>query len=271
MRTCIQETEGVDHIRQGDILHFRNDQDRPFACGRAVVITADCDLVQQKHYGQLLVCPILSAETYFENVWSVKRLELKLARTRDRLRKLFEQALGGESIDQQTLEFVASSTSRVKDSLLGIGGVSSEVEREAVELVECMQLLSDTSLPHIKRLIQSAGDSDAKQTKEKKALLADFRSILVADSSTDLVVLPNQFRDNSAIMIVALRCPFSVQFETIGSADNSPALTRICARFDTQITYLISQRFGILYTRIGMPTEFEIERKAAVELLEISL
>ena len=110
----------------------------------------------------------------------------------------------------------------------------------------------------------------------RKHLIQDFRDAVMKSLPQDAFLVPDLVRIPEAEgviqepFVVLLRFPFSL---LIGSLScTAPEYKRQemgglrIGRFAPVIKYAISQQFGMLYARIGLPSSYENNQKLSVEL-----
>lgn len=261
-------------LRQGDILSIgaQARQQQPFQCTEAVVLTADCDIANDKHYGQILLCPVVSSGLYFNEIWFPRRLELR----RDKLLRAVAESFGrlatAQGYSSPDLRIVRASLD-CDDSLnsaLDALGVSDPKERGRLQAIQraFVHCLDATLGPRERwAIVGQIGASEAGRHYEK--LISEFHSALDQDS-VDVVVFPNESRGSEPLRVALLRCPFSVQINDIASGnsrDQAAPFTHT-ESLPAVLKFLIAQKFGFLFSRIGMPAALESDRRAAIDLLK---
>lgn len=258
-------------LRQGDVLSMRGKESTPYDAVLSVVITADCDLAQAKHYGQVLLCPIISASAYYENIWCVKRLENFREKIFVRLRKEFnelaDRKILSSPLSDQALITICETEAALRTSLNELGlpsGKIDELAHIAISLEKC-----STTTGNLLSLIAGSAHSqkkDVSTTREK--LFLDFKADLAKDA-IDIVAMHDDLSGDDVIHVVLLRAPFSIpaKFISLSAGEKGEAECFRQGRFAPEIKFLIAQKFGTLFSRVGLKNEIEIDRNAAIELL----
>lgn len=267
----IQIGEAPHGLRQGDVLEFRAEPRGPYNCGVAVVLTADCDLVQEKHYGQILLCPVLPALEYFRKVWLPRRLEKVRARLLVKAGETYRTLLGAtdaRGISNEVLELVLASEVAL-DASLNSAGVPGGEKREALrrDVKALVGMRNPSACDLASYAAAEALRSSRSPEKVTAELIASFKEEIARDA-IDVVVLPDHIYPDSLANVVMLRCPFSVPIESIHLDSARQSHLRRIGVFDGRIKFLIAQKFGFLFSRIGMPGIVEAERSECVSLLE---
>lgn len=254
-------------LRQGDILELGG-ATNPYGCTAGVILTADCDLVQQKHYGHLLVCPLLTAQEYLLRIWLPKRVTKLAERVRkDVRRKLAECDPGLEEISEEYLELLMFEEKSVRAAFEGVDVDANKLE-DLIRLGNLLRAISGQNLD-VTELCSAQSEADSRPLdKVRAATMSDFRSHLTQDSQ-EIVVLPDALTASSLAHVILLRSPFSVAVADIGESLGNGVSAKRVATFHPQIKFLIAQKFGFLFSRIGMPAEVERERADCVSILEI--
>jgi hypothetical protein len=259
-------------LRQGDVLSVIGKEPAPYGAQLCVVITADCDLAQGKHYGQVLLCPIISAASYYEAIWCAKRLENFREKVLGRLRKEFDglsdRKILMSPLSERAFEMVSSSEVALRQALTELQlspGKVEELARQVASLEKCGEASSN-----LLALVTGGAHSQKKDVPSiREKIFSEFKMDLAKDS-IDIVVVHDDLSGNDVVHVVLLRAPFSVPTQRISFDSIGAEGVRCCrvGRFAPEIKFLISQKFGTLFSRVGMKNEIEHDRDAAIELLE---
>lgn len=273
----MQDCEYVDAalpIRQGDVLK-RVRGDNPTAL--FIVVTADCDIANEKFGDAGLVCvqlTLLADHVLGEHArTSVQR----------QLRKRFVKV--AEWINQRWLqkspENVALSYERVQAWVL-----RSEPEEIGAELGESVDeksflKLECTALRTATRLIENPVDRysgiDAmcalrtKTSTRSEQLKTLFGSLNPKDLPLDMFYVSGVPGEPDVGFIAKLRAlsfiPFDRSFTSLDAAkDVENSFVRV-GRLTPTFRHALAQQFGMLFSRIGMPKEYEVDRDAAFVLI----
>lgn len=260
-------------IRQGDVLIRRDPESRTIHEIR-LVITADCDISKQKFGPDLACLRVELFDQYIRNVWGERKLEKLLA---DETKKLHEQVAKWHKALLAT------------ESTLSLDRVVTWVRREEPE-----QICEELKIPLAQRkgLISNMKlFREALAAKEKLSLscpltqYASFLSVLRAKETEicwqeallqarneklpdDIFILPGlpELETNGAIVMLreVVGTEFNKVFTRATDAVDSSVYLRI-GRMMPTYKYAISQAFGSLYSRIGLPNEYEERRKVTLE------
>lgn len=260
---------GAD-IRQGAIIQFGTASGQPYNCVYAAVLTADCDIAQSKHYGQLLVCPIVPIKVLLRTAWAARRLQKIGAAARHRLHSQFNDALGDTqgSLSETTISALIQSSANIKAALATLSITPNEHDRMMSNAKIC-ELCGSPGEDRLDVLIKaySLRDRSTNVAAESK-IMKEFREELKADSA-DIVVIPDEMGgNNNSAAVILLRSPFSVTESEISQEYGATA--RPVAQLCAPVKYLVAQKFGYLFSRFGMPVQVERDRDAAVDMEELS-
>lgn len=261
-------------LRQGDLLIRRNPKDGHIdeIC---LVITADCDISQQKFGTNLAGLRVVSFQRYVKLVWAEKKLrnaiEKELKKIQEQLNKWNAKRVGGESALSadvvmdwvkrsdpdaicNALEIPAPELDKVKKNL-GIFRNAMQAIDEAKEPDVLAQLVafcsltqaSKSKLDHLKDFVKKAHEDE----------LPDDVFLLTTLPQIDIGPAVVLFREIVSVPIKAI-------YFRASDAASEDVFLRV-GKLDATIKYAISQAFGSLYSRIGLSTAYEKHRAAAME------
>ena len=260
-------------LGQGDILICR-DPKKGVVEAICLVITADCDISQNKFGAHLACLRIISFHDYLRTAWAGKKLVRAVEKETENMRVLLNK----------------SNARRIADAI----PLSSEVVIDWVRRSEADAICRDLSMPDadaakvelkitlLKNALQSL---DETRALDRFSQLVTFRSILSNKNREDCLkealqqaksdVLPEdifllpslpQLEIGSAVVLLREIVPVpvkSVCFRTC-DADSKNFYLRI-GSLEPTFKYAISQAFGSLFSRIGLPEAYETRRDTAIE------
>lgn len=247
---------------------------RPYDCATAIVLTADCDLAENKHYGRLLMCPVVPIKDYLKDEWAKRRLQKTSRVAGDKIRcelKKITILEGDGDISDGVIDAISESVEAMESALSGMNSVPAKLKDDLLRhvrvRVECEKFTGN----FFQALVCSTKERDSSDDeKATKKIWDDFRSEMKSDS-TDVVVVPDELKGENAASVVLLRCPFSLMISEVSSArDSLKSVTRI-GRLCLPVKYLVAQKFGFLFSRFGMPPSIENDRNVAVELEDLKI
>jgi len=274
----MQDCEYVDAslpVRQGDVLkRVRGDGSATLA----IVVTADCDIANEKFGDAGLACvqlTLLSDHVLGEHARAVVQRNLG---------KRFEKA--AEWVNKRWLEKdrenIALSVERVQDWILT--SEPEEIEAELGESVDDKKSFLKRECPALRaaqKLIDapvgrySAIDAlrklSPKPTSRSEQLKTLFGSLNSRDLPLDMFYVSSVPGEPGVGFIAKLRAlafiPFDRSFTSMDAAkDVENSFVRV-GRLTPTFRHALAQQFGMLFARIGMPKDYEVDRDVAFELI----
>lgn len=256
-------------LRQGDILVNRPGPGR-LPSRMLVVVTADCDIAQNKFGTHLACLRVTWYGEYVRDIWSASELE----KAREKLAKQL-----GEQI-RSAHKASSGIDSRISDvrAIEWVEEVSPEDIARALSVSSDAQarFIKNLTKPHAALLAAANADSPfmklvtlRSELDEDPAEVAATKLVQRARDEKlpdDVFILPGlpDFEDKPAIVLLR-------QVEAISKADvvftrqdatSELHCIRVCRLRETY-KYALSQAFGHLYARIGLPSDYEARRKSA--------
>lgn len=257
-------------IRQGDLLVKRNPRDKSIQ-DRLIAITADCDFAQTKTGGALAALRVLPLEEYVRIYWSKKQAE-KLTNDHTELIATFNKLIGDASargpLSSTAIDSWISRTPG-EQIVKQLGVTDGKVAKKIISATGKLKTLASVFMLAgeyncIEEIIKyymlkdSCEDSVARQAVIKKV-----RSDLGA-MPEDTFLLNTLGEEFQTPHVVLLRNLVFVGLEeaTISAevARNQGCYLRY-GRLSPTFKYAISQQFGLLYSRIGLPAEYDKNKK----------
>jgi hypothetical protein len=260
-------------VRQGDILICRDPRS-----GRVeevcVVITADCDISKGKFGRQLACLRIVHLDDYIQTIWASRKLEKAL---RDETEKLRGQ--------------VAKWHTRLlgSDSSLSAEALTAWVRREDPAcMCESLQVRDEDRKKLIAALTSFRNALSSLDSNECSGKLSQYVAFRAASHGQDIHVLrrdvlqqaqkeslpedvfllPSLPQLEGRAAVVMLREVVGIAYEAVcyraADARTSDRFLRI-GRLQPTFKYAVSQAFGTLYSRIGLPDAYEARCKNAIE------
>ncbi len=267
-------------VRQGDLLICR-DPHTGLVEEICIVITADCDISKGKFGRQLACLRVISFVDYLRTIWADRKLcravDTETEKIRIQLAKWHSRRIG-------------------VDSNLSASAATAWVQRAEPEAI-CAELeIPEPDIKKVKATLTAfkAGLAllQGDKSTDKFKCLVEFRSgtqgknlqncrqELIKQAQTDLLpddvfLLPNLPQIDCGSAVVLLREIVSVPHETVCyrtvDASTNEMFLRI-GRLEPTFKYAVSHAFGSLYSRIGLPVEYERQCKEAIEQInEITL
>lgn len=259
-------------LRQGDLLVVRNRKTRAIE-KMAVVITADCDIDKNKFGPQMACLNIQFHETYIRTTWAERSLESAkdkaLAKITEKIRSLHSRMIGEPSII--SAESIEAWLTRA--DLVSIASELSVAEAELKGFMEfvspchaALQALNklESTDPFEQLKVFTAAN---KRISIEEARAEILRSARDATLPSDVILLPGFPGEPNKMIVILLRELVGVPIEFI-TTRQSEALDdhyylRV-GRLRSTFKFSLSQSFGALYSKIGLPGAYETRRKNAL-------
>lgn len=266
----MQECEAVaeeDAIRQGDVFVSRDRGEGPPEV--LVVVTADCDFAQKKVGSHTVALPALPSVAYASRQWKLKKLGSLELRIREKRRELMSTIVG-RKFEAMRVDLETSDewfkTKSVDDIVTEISAQDQEGEklRKFGEACERIRSLSDESVS-LQNAIAAYYDilehiDVGLSVPNKKNRKADLERML-SEERIDFFYL-NQIAGQDALgWHVDLRdirlLPLSdlTSERRIWLAGDCQYLRK--GRLKDVYKYALTQKFGSLFSRIGLPEVHE--------------
>ena len=265
--------DSTEAVRQGDAL-LRRDPSSGAILESCLVITADCD-ISKKKFGYHLACLRMeSLNEYIRFDWARGKFNKLIANESDRVRSQLAK--------WHTIKLGCKSN-------LSVTGIEEWIRRDSTDLI-CASL--DVPLSDRKKLAVTIENYKAALNASEACDKADFLTRLVVFKAAlsrteideclkealtqaqkeslpdDVFLLPSLPHTDKGAVLVKLREVTAVDFELIKYRSTEADLSRHylrTGRLQPTLKYAISQKFGALYSRIGLSSDFEDRHKMAIE------
>jgi hypothetical protein len=259
-------------VRQGDILISRDPKS-----GRVeeicIVITADCDISKGKFGRQLACLRIVWLDDYIKFAWASRKLDKTLKDETDKIRgqvaKWHTKLLGVEST--LTSNAVSAWIQRESpDSLCSTLQIPETDRKKFIAAVSsyhsAITAIEKTTNGNLAKLVafRSAIRGLELQVCHQEALQQAQREAL----PEDVFLLPNLPQLGNSAAVVLLREIVGIAGDSVSlraaDAQSNDVFLRV-GRLLPTFKYAVSQAFGSLYSRIGLPEDYESRCKGAIE------
>ncbi|EIY5051738.1 TPA: hypothetical protein ACWXEP_005174 [Klebsiella pneumoniae] len=272
MKYFNNDYKGYNGILQGDVFRINNNSDSPFQLDEqfAVLITADCDLANpSKNVNYLTFLPIISSTCYLENIWIpiyIEKIRTEVARSLHKLINELEvhKKHGCDELKESTLrEWLRNSSYTQILSDLSITDLTKDVEKNIKidEISRCEETID--SFIKIKKLNGSNSKNIARDLREA-----------ITKPKEEFFVLPmiDSLFDECGILKLRMIRPvhrnnvYTQEIDArLSNQSDFTSLVRI-GRLSDYLRYSISQNFASLFSRIGMPENYESDREESINL-----
>ncbi len=269
--------EADDPVRQGDLMLARDP-----TTGRVedlcIVITADCDIAQGKFGKQLAGLRVVSLKDYLRTEWAERKLrsnfDKETERIRDQLNKWnIQRDPGAGPLSPEVV--VSWIRRREPDDIcqdLKIPETAFAKVRMALARFRSVAEAFDPgdSADNLTRLVSMKVAMLARPLADaQKDILEEAQGSSLPGNVFLLTTLPQLPEIGPAV--VHLRELIGIQLASVCyhayDAVSKDHFLRI-GRLNPVVKYAVSQAFGVLYTRIGLPKDYEDERKAAIKHID---
>lgn len=265
-----EEIPASQPLKQGDVLVPLTVTDSYSAL---VVVTADCDLTNNKYGGRLTALPVVPLEAYVRDFWLTR--EIRLLRNqigesiRDEMQRLVEASPVGfampsrdrlESWPLETPSAGLASALSLPQSELSLIETLSSAAIDLDSISESAPIAEWWSLCCTAMHLNGA----KSVAKANSSLMKRLESELPKNMPGDVLYLTRPMPTPNSGFVALARFPVEVRPPTI--AMNGPdelygnPLFRRVSRLASPYRYRLTQLFGDIYSSIGLPSEYEHER-----------
>lgn len=263
-------------IRQGDLL-IRRDHRSGAISGMCVVITADCD-INKKKFGSSYAClRIISLHDYLNYVWARKKVDEKFSgetkNITDRFNKWNSDRIGEKSniTESAVREWVSRDDPVVICDSLRLSG--KEAKKALLAITEYKEITSVYNKSSTVGCFSClAKIKSIKDKKNYEDCLCDLKDQAKKEKFPEDVFLLTSLPDvSSGPVLIMLREVVGVEQDLVCTrmtdAYGELHYLRI-GRLVATFKYAVSQAFATLYSRIGLPGEYEnrcVEAMGAID------
>lgn len=265
-------------IRQGDLL-VKHDGVAPRHNEACIVITADCDIARDKHQGAIAALRIISFADFVRHRWARTAYDSVLDRDFPELTNTFnQQRTQGESPEPEISQ----------------EALATWLERETPDQI-CQSIADikcrDKAKIAAKKVSVLLGLDDQLTTNEPFDRVLEYMSIKDGIAHTDarikllkkaresLSTLPadifflNQFpieKSSSHLILLRELIPIDPEIATASpnSARSKKGYLRL-GRLKPAYKYALSQQFGLMFSRVGLPENYEVSKRKFLKEFEV--
>ena len=253
-----------EKVNQGDIIHRpSNGEESPHQWG--FIITADCDIVQDKAGAKLSYLEIVTARDFLEHVWSsevLRKLRRELLKETAALVTKAARQLDSSYDALTTADLLAWLTDSSRTDIVATLGLPAKKQTqylEALERVELAHGIRDDGTTPLQRLRQIWTNQKAADATIRTRLT----QALDYNRATDFHLIPSIPGSDKLGFVVLLREVSAIPFTSIfGSAlghqiAGDPTAFYVAGPSNDNLRYAISQKMAFLFSRIGMSDDYE--------------
>ncbi|OEZ83363.1 hypothetical protein JAB6_29400 [Janthinobacterium sp. HH104] len=263
-------------IRQGDLLVLRHSRTLSIQ-EKVLVITADCDFAQSKTGGAFAALRLLPLESYVRQFWTVKHAKRLLTIDHDELINSFNSLFAAASSNSKTL-----SKSAIVSWINRRNGkqICEELNVQDVKIQKkfdsCVnKLISLQLIEKSKGNEQCFEDIISFYSIKDNQTPEDARTSVLKKVRNELSALPEDAFLLSSFPekpnephVVLLRQLVVLPLEKVTTSAEHAREENCYLRYGRlapTFKYAVSQQFGLLYSRIGLPPEYDSHKKSLFE------
>lgn len=264
-------------VRQGDLLVVRS-----LKTGQVeelfLVITADCDISKSKFGRQLACLRVLPIDRYVRTIWATKKLEKlrkdELTKLRDQVAKWHTHSLGFKSS-------ISADTASDWVKRVGPGAICEELKvpddkrkkfsaaltafRSAIATLE-----AHAARDNLTQFVAYRGAVLERQVEQNRQEVLQDAQKATEELSEDaflLTSLPQVSEDGAVVLLREIvGVPYDAVCYRVTDAVTENSLLRV-GRLQPTFKYAVSQAFGALYSKIGLPATYEDRCKSVTSNL----
>ena len=272
---CVSVADGTD-LRQGDVFVFRDEDGvRDLWQQIGIVVTADCDLANNKHGGILSYVPVLSLRNYLAQVVLPKLAVDQRARSLNRMTEAIKQAesAGGvaDGLSARAIEEFATMGGGMRELIAHLGRISTDQEGRIADAITEIEVYDRVPTLSSYEEIFSALVTIIRPTKRKTAeelLVAELRNRLdnLPGDAFFISALDDSRRGGYVAYLRLVRELRSHQvsttyFKRYGRGVVAERISRLQAPYLYRLTQLLAEVFA----SIGLSEDYEAARAAVFE------
>jgi hypothetical protein len=271
---CIDLLDAREPIRQGDVLEWLSDSEDLWR-RHAIVVTADCDIVHQKHAGALATVPVLRYDEYLASF----ALPLKLRAAETQIREKARSQLRAMQAKYRTDQPGPLSDAAIDgwiahagaDAILRTLRASDDKTAEEVRtLVRWLQALPDVE-QSVDLGAQLAALTTAKVIGGSTKDEASLRATLARENVDRLKNLPGDALFLHSLgglltdgYVAYLRRVDNVHETAVALKFNelrdAGKVARRISRLSSPYVFRLTQQLGQVFSAIGLPGSYEVSR-----------
>ncbi|WP_421178615.1 hypothetical protein [Aeromonas enteropelogenes] len=244
----IQEPSSEDPLSQGDIILWRDSSASFEKLG--IVVTADCDLARNKHWGRVSVVPVLSIDKYFSDLFIPNQLGILEGKLIEKFKEHIKHAINenGEDPDKSLISSLIGLDALPEEILTkGNGKLQElhEVIRESQDLSKCNDIMKTYE--------------KALRNLNPKASSIDRISSFLNSPPGDCMILPPFSGLESVPHVAYIRMLREIDETNIAlkNSDSSTEKGQRIGRLMPEIKYRLTQMLAQVFSDIGLPEEYE--------------
>jgi hypothetical protein len=272
---CTSVPDGTA-LRQGDVFVFRDsDENHEIWQQFGIVVTADCDLANNKHHGILSYVPVLPLRDYLARVTVPRLASDQRARSLQRMSDAIKQAEDSrgvaDGLSTRAIEEFATMRDGAQELIAHLDQVSSDqrdrISEAIAEVAACDRLSALSSYADMFSALVKIYKPTRRKTAEE-LLAADLRNRLsnLPGDAFFIGTLDDSRRGGYVAYLRLVRelrnhqvC--TTYFKRYGRGILAERISRLEAPYLYRLTQLLAEVFA----SIGLPEEYESARDEVIE------
>ncbi|MFM5414543.1 hypothetical protein [Aeromonas dhakensis] len=264
-------------ILQGDIFYHSTSKTTPKEI--LVILSADCDIFNEKYGKNGLTClEVTPLNTYIRTEFcynkTLSQLKKKENKAYSEINTRWLSISGHEKLSESSVShWIDSASSEEILNALPPSPPKDDLKNIIDAIKKTRFALSKNNTDDI-TLLSLIENTPIKNNAEKNNFiikqLKEFKKNVPLDSFI-ITSLPNISDSEDIAYVIKLRnlkfIPRSLFFTSLSSAKSSSEAYVRFARLTPTFKHALSQQFGNLYARIGLPSQYEVNRETAFDLL----
>ena len=262
--SLFQEITDFDHLCQGDILQASAEENEKFG----ILITADCDLAQDKTHGELNMLEMVTAESFFRDIWPAREhkhladeiLKNSLAKIKEHKSIKSVQNL---KLNEETLcDWIRSDGHEKICEDLG----KSRQTNQLLPFLKSLEKVLCNPTPSKTQIFDLWNELNKSDGYKKDRI---NRAIDPSKGQADVFFLPYLPQHAEIGYVTLLRRIRQVDESNVFRnrqeklrSSSGPGYFRI-ARLTDNLRFSLVQKMSVLFSRIGHEVDFETELREA--------
>ena len=270
-------TELEDQILQGDLIYKNTKPNESELPPLGVIITADCDIAQNKAGGRITFLEIITISEYLTGAWATEQIRKFVKNKSEKLLKQINTLIdkpGSEFEPLSENSFLAWIQESDPDEIIDVLKEEKLRTEANIATMKALKIVigsntenGNSRFDRLKLAWTTAGENEKNQMEKIR------KAFDGSGGFPDYFLLPELPEKENIGFVVQLRSIHSFQANDLflteadaRIAGRPDAYFRL-GRLDDAIRFAIVQIFAFLFSRIGMAPDFEDSCKTATDLI----
>jgi len=265
-------------IRQGDLL-IKNDGVALKNNDACIVITADCDIARDKHQGAIAALRIISFADYVRHQWARSAYDSTVDRDLPELTNSFNQQrkLSDSPPAEISKEALATWLERETPEKICESISDGKCREKAILVAKKVRVLLglDDSLSinaPFDRVLAYLAIKDGLSQPDARALLLKKARSGLSSLPADIFFLNQIPSEKSSSHLVLLRELIPIDPSLATASPNQARVKKgylRIGRLKPPYKYALSQQFGLMFSRVGLPDPYETSKRQFLKEFEV--